>query len=89
MDLLDRTGDAANQAAAANGNHDRLDFGMLLQNLQSERSLPGDDCVVIERVDEGKVLLLATPDGFFTGIVVIRTVENHFRAEGFGGRYLD
>ena len=69
--FLDGAGDAADQATAADGNHDHFNFGMLLQYFQSKRALAGDDRVIIERMDEGEMLLLAAPDGFFASFVVI------------------
>ena len=53
--FLDGAGDAADQAAASDRDHHRLDFGMLLQHFQSQRALAGDDRIVIERVDESEV----------------------------------
>ena len=62
---------------------------MLLQHFKSQGTLTGDDCVVIEGMDESEMLLLAAPDGFFTGIVVVGAVKNDFGAVGLGGGNLD
>ena len=78
--FLDGAGDAADQSASADGDHHRLDFRMLLQHFKSEGALAGDDRVVIEGMDESEMLLLAAPDGFFTGLVVVGAVKNDFRA---------
>ena len=72
--FLDGAGDATDQAAAADGDHHRLNFGMLLQHFKSEGALAGDDRVIIERMDESEMLLLAAPDGFFAGFVVVGAV---------------
>ena len=78
--FLDGAGDAADQAAAADGDYDHLNFGMLLQHFESERALAGDDRVIVERMDESEMLLLAAPDGFFAGFVVICADQNDFSA---------
>ena len=54
--------------------------GMLLQHFQAESALAGDDRVIIERVDEGEMLLLAAPDGLFTGVVIVGAVQDDFGA---------
>ena len=41
--LLDRKGDAADEAAAADGHHDLLHLRQLLQDLQADGALAGDD----------------------------------------------
>ncbi len=87
--LLDGAGNAADQAAAADGHDHRFNLGMLLQHLETESSLAGDDRVIVERVDESEMLLLAAANGFFAGLVVIGAVENDFRAVGLGGRHLN
>ena len=40
------------QPAAAGADHDRAHLRALLQDLQADRALPGDDVRVVERVDE-------------------------------------
>ena len=54
--LLHRASDAANQAAAADRDDDGFDVGMLLQHFQADSSLPGDDRVVVEGMNEGQPL---------------------------------
>ena len=56
---LTATRDAGEQPAAAGAHDDRLDVGHLLEDLQADRALPGDDVVVVERVDEDRTGLVA------------------------------
>ena len=53
---------------------------MLLDELQADGALTGDDGVVIEGVHEGEVLSLTAADGLFERFVVIRAVQNHIGA---------
>ena len=87
--FLDGAGNAADQAAAADGNDYRFNFGMLLKHFKTESSLPCDHRVIIKGMDEGQMLLMAAADGLFTGLVVIRAVQDDVGAVGFGGRHLD
>ena len=86
IDLFHRDGDATDQASAADGADDGFDVGMLSQNFQADRSLPGDDRVVIEGVNKCQIVALAAARGFFAGFVVVRAVEHNFAAEILGGR---
>ena len=49
---LHRRGDAGGQAASAHAHDDRADVGALLEDLQPDGALPGDDVRVVERVDQ-------------------------------------
>jgi hypothetical protein len=62
---------------------------MLLKELQSNRPLPGNDRVVIERMHKREVLGLATPNSFFVSFVVIRAVQHHIGAISARSRNFD
>ena len=49
---LDRDGDAARQPAAADRHEDRREVRQVLDHLEPDRALPGDDPVVVERRDD-------------------------------------
>src|SRR5258708_2054853 len=78
----------AAEPAAANWRNNRFDVGVMLENLQTHGALPGDDYFVVERVNKGHSELLAAAHRFFAGFVIIRAVQNHFRAITFCGRNL-
>ena len=46
-----------NQAAAAHGDNDCIYLGKLIEQFQADASLPGDDILIVERVDERKAFL--------------------------------
>ncbi len=51
-------GDAGDQAAAADGDEDRVDRPLVLaQDLHPDRALPGDHVGIVERVHEGQAAL--------------------------------
>ena len=49
---LDRGRDPGDQPAAAGAHDDRAHVGALLEELQADRALAGDDVRVVERVDQ-------------------------------------
>ena len=55
-ELLDQDRDAGGQAAAAHGHEDAVEPGVLLDHLQTDGSLPGDDARVVEGGDEGRAI---------------------------------
>ena len=83
--LFHRAGDAADQAAAADRHHDRFDIRKLLQHLEPDRALPGDDLIVIEGMDEGELLLLLQARGLLAGFVIVRAVQDDLRAKAARG----
>ena len=74
--LLDGDRDARRHSAAADGDDDRLEVRVLLEELEADRPLAGDDEVVVEGVDEHLVLggldLLRAVERF----VEVRAVED-------------
>ena len=55
---MHRRGNSGDQPATAGRHHDGCDIGNLLQDLQPDGGLPGDDVGVIERVDQHNAVLL-------------------------------
>ena len=64
---------------------------MLLENFKTQSSLPRDDGIVVEGVDESQALLPALVDSFVVGFVIVGAVQydlGSIRASGghFGER---
>jgi hypothetical protein len=76
--FLDGAGNAADEAASADGDDDGLEVGHLLQQLQADGALSGDDGVVIEGVEEDEAFGVAAAAGFIDGFVEIVAVEDDF-----------
>ncbi len=57
LERLDRDGHAAGQPAATDRHQDARDIGQVLDDLQPDRALAGDDPVVVERRDDGQTAL--------------------------------
>jgi hypothetical protein len=55
---------------------------MLLENFEAKSSLPGDDGVVVESVDQSKVILFALRDRLFVGLVIVGAVQDDFCTVG-------
>jgi hypothetical protein len=55
-----RGGDAADQAAAAHGDDQRVQVRLLAQHLQRDGALAGDHGFVVEGVDEAQALVAAS-----------------------------
>ena len=87
--LLDGAGDAADEAAAADGDDDGFEVRNLVEEFEADGSLPGDHFVVVEGMQEGEAVGVALADGFGAGFVVVGAVEDDFRAVAGGGGDLD
>ncbi len=83
--LFDRAGDSADEASATDRRDDDFDIGMLLQDFESESSLPCDDGIVVEGMNQGEAVVLALLDGLFVGFVVVGAVQHDFGAIGARG----
>ena len=59
---------ARQQAAAAHGDHQRVELGVVGQHLEGARALPGDDGRVVERVDVGAALVGGQAGGLGRGL---------------------
>ena len=66
---LDREGDPAGQSAAADRHDDLRQVGDVLEQLETERALPGDDVEVVEGVHEGHPGLVGAGAGRLDGVV--------------------
>src|ERR1700728_1799155 len=74
--FLNGAGHAADEAAAADGNHDRFQAGNLLKQLEADGPLPGDDRVIVEGVEESEPVGFALANGFRAGLVVVGAVQH-------------
>ena len=87
--VLDRERDACQQTAAACTDDDRADVGALLDDLQADRRLSGDDVGMVERMDEDRPRLGGELLGRDQCLVDGRADESDVRAVGTGGLLLD
>src|SRR6266404_2445052 len=87
--LFQRAGDAPNQPSATDRDDDGFEIGMLLDKLQADSALSGDDDIVIEGMNEGEVLGFTAADGLFESFVVVGAVQNYIRAVAARCRDLD
>ena len=92
--LLDQHRHARCQTAAAHRDEYAVNMGILLQQLQRQGSLSGDDHWVIERRHPGKTLLLRQLNRSRLRFVKVGAVQQHFAAKAangidfdIGGRY--
>lgn len=79
--LFDQHRHARRKTAAADRDKYAIDMGILLQQLQRQRTLPGNHHRVVERRYPGKALLLRQLDSFGLGFIKVRAVQQHFAAE--------
>ena len=83
-------GDAADEAAAADGDEDRIDrLAELPQHLHPDRALAGDHVRVVVRMHEREPAALPDPHRRLLGIVVGVSVEHDVCAERTDGGDLD
>ena len=88
-ELLDEDGDAGGQPAAAHGHEDTIEVGVLLDELQTDGALTGDDAGVVEGGDVGVALDLGQAGGLGLGGVEVVAVEADLAAQGADGVNLD
>ncbi len=83
--------DARDQAAAAHGNENGVDFiaMALAQDLHGNRALPGNDIGIIEGMHEHQVSLPAELRRMVVGMIVVIAVQYDFTAEIRDGLNLD
>ena len=79
--LFDQHRHARGQATAAHRDEDAVEMGILLQQFQRQRALPGNHHRVVERRHPGEPLLLRQLNRFGFGFVKVGAVEQHFSAE--------
>ncbi len=85
---LDRGADAADEAAAAHGHQHRVQVRHLLQQLEPDRALAGDDPRVVEGMDEDQPALGLDLAGAGVGLVEVLPVQDDLRAAAAGRRHL-
>ena len=71
-----RDGDARDEPSAADGDDDRFEVRVLLEELEADRPLPGHHEIVVERVHEDALLGALDPRGLFERFVVARAKED-------------
>ncbi len=79
---------AGDQPAAADRDHQHVEIGDLLQHLQRDRALAGDDQGVVVGVDPGQVALLRERGGARLRLGNALALEHDLRAIGPGRRHL-
>ena len=84
LDRPRRRGAARDQAAAADGHHQHLEPGHLVQHLQRHRALAGDDMGVVVGMDEDAPLPSAPIRREAGGLGQAVAVQHHRRAEALG-----
>ena len=77
-----RRGDAGDQAAAADGDHERVRVGGVGQDLQRDRALAGDHDRIGKRVDVGQAARLGGVARRTVGIVPVGAVHDDRGAPG-------
>jgi hypothetical protein len=87
--LLEGAGDAADEAAAADGDHDGFNVWDLFEEFEADGSLTADDHGIIEWMDEGATFFDAAAEGFIAGFVVTFAMKDDFGSVGAGGGDLD
>ena len=88
-ELLDEDGDTGRQPAAAHGHEDAVEMGVLLDELQTDGALTGNDAGVVEGGDVGQALGLGQAGGLSLGRVEVVPVEADLAAQGANGVDLD
>ena len=75
--------DARDQAAAADGDEDRIErlAGLLPQDLHADRALAGDHVGVVERMNESELALARDRQRVIVSLVVFVAVQDHLAAE--------
>ena len=77
-----------NQTAAANRHYYSLYIRQLVDNFQSDGALPGDDILIIERMNEGVAMLIFQFQRLLVGIIVNARYQTDFSTQSLGCFYL-
>ena len=83
--MFDGIGRARNESAAADRHQKDVAIGQLPAQLQTDGALAGHDAVIIERMDEGELVLITEPNGLRIGIVIYAGHQHHMGAVAAGG----
>ena len=87
LDLLHGKGDAADETAAADRDHDRVGFGQLADDFKADGALPGDDFLIVKGMRERISVLFCQLHGFGIGVVIDAVYQYDFRAIALCGLY--
>ena len=87
-DLLDGVGDAGDQSAAADGDHDGVDVVQVIQDLQGDGALACDDVFIVEGMNEGVAFAFFQLQRLFICVVVAALHQAHICAIALGGLHL-
>lgn len=74
-------GDARDQPAAADRDDQRIEIGPCAEHLQRNRPLPGNDKVVVKRMNQGQPAFGDQPRDFGRGLGEVGADQQHFGAE--------
>ena len=85
---LDGKGHAGDQAAAAHRHNDRIHIRQLIQNFQTNGSLPRDDLLIVIGVDKGHAGLFLQLHSLVVGIIVGARHQTHLCAQILGVLHL-
>ena len=85
---LDGKGDAGNQTAAADGHNDRIQVIHLVEDLQTDGALSGDDVFIIKGMDKGVAVFLLQLQSLPVGIIVHTGYQTNLGTEALGGFHL-
>ena len=77
-------GDARHQPAAADRHDDHVEVGRILEHFDADRSRPGDDLRIVERMDEDIALLERQLARLGIGVVEHVAVKHDRRAVAGG-----
>jgi len=84
LEALDGKGHAGDQAAAAHRHNDRIHIRQLIQNFQTNGSLPRDDLLIVIGVDKGHAGLFLQLHSLVVGIIVGAGHQTHLCAQILG-----
>ena len=85
---LDGKGYARDKSAATYRNDDSFYIWQLVENLQTDGALPGDDILIIERMNEGVAMLIFQFQRLLVGIIVNARYQTDFCTQSLGSFYL-
>ena len=76
------------KSAATYRNDDSFYIWQLVENLQTDGALPGDDILIIERMYEGVAMLISQFQRLLVGIIVNARYQTDFSTQSLGCFYL-
>ncbi len=85
---LDGKGYTRDKSAATYRNDDSFYIWQLVENLQTDGALSGDDILIIERMNEGVAMLIFQFQRLLVGIIVNARYQTDFSTQSLGSFYL-